>query len=185
MIITLSIKNIFWKSDQITSCYRYHLTQWDRHEKRCSVCMIKGPILCTFAMILAIFFSSFAAEWELKPISLLHPWHWGPTCGRIHRIMGPLSKQLVFIDLMASELLEEEEEEEDTDWETDVLAFARTLRRGWASITLLSVWTGLLCQPRGSSYVRGINIMRHPSEQRRPPRLVLLLWLCMFVPHRA
>lgn len=44
--------------------------------------------------------------------------------------MGPLSKQLVFIDLMASELLEEEEEEEDTDWETDVLAFAQTLRRG-------------------------------------------------------
>lgn len=50
--------------------------------------------------------------------------------------MGPLSKQLVFIDLMASELLEGEEEEqdededEDTDCETDVLAFARTLRRG-------------------------------------------------------
>lgn len=37
--------------------------------------------------------------------------------------MGLLSKQLVFTDLMAFELLEVEEEE-DTDCETDVLAFA-------------------------------------------------------------
>lgn len=168
-------------SDYVLLPISLHL--WHRHEKRCSVCMVKGPILCMFAKILTIHsLLTLFPRWKRGKTKRPSPslsGLWG-----LNVYMGPLSKQLIFVDLLAFEMVEEEVMEGDTDSKTVVLAFSDTPPQR------LSLNNAALCTDKAfvSTEVVICSQDQHSASSlwtETSPEAGLLLWLCMFVPHQA